>query len=184
MTAAAGQAVIEQWLEAKAAANGGDRDLTQLQEILTGTILLERQEAAQALQQAGEVRTYRHEVMDVEVAAPDPQTPDQAQVEATVMEAVDGGAGERLRLRYDMVRQDGNWLIQDITVLGSGVAAPVEPEAQSSSPDDQPDVAPAADGAPTSGAPIEPTGTPTDSDVVIPETTAPDDAAPVGSGED
>lgn len=185
ITAETGQEVIEQWLAAKAAANGSARNLNQLQAVLTGTILSERLEAAQALQQAGEVRTYRHEVMDVEVAPPNPQLPDQSQVEATVMEAVDGGSGERLRIRYEMVREDGNWLIRDIVVLGAA-----EPEPVGSGPQTEAPTAPAAsDVAPVPQAPAanEPpesnTVEPTEDEVLIPETTAPEDIESTNDGE-
>lgn len=179
MTAATGQQVIEQWLEAKSAANGSQRDFSQLQAVLTGTILSERLEAAQALQQADEARTYRHEVTAVEVAPPNPQTPDQAQVEATVVEAVDGGPGEALRLRYDMVREDDNWLIRDIIVLGAAEAAPVGGTGtQSTSPETDAPTFPEADASGDVEV-IEPV----EDEVVIPETTAPDDFESTGDGE-
>jgi hypothetical protein len=176
ITAAIGQRVIEQWLAAKAAANGPDGDLSQLQAVLTGTILAERLEAAQALQQAGEVRTYRHTVSEVEVAPPNPQLPDQTQVEATVLEAVDGAPGERLRLRYDMVREDGNWQIRDITVLGTAAPESVGADAQSE---------PSPTGASGTVAPVAPTESvaPREDEVLIPETTAPDDIESTGDGD-
>ena len=185
ITAETGQEVIEQWLAAKAAANGSARNLNQLQAVLTGTILSERLEAAQALQQAGEVRTYRHEVMDVEVAPPNPQLPDQSQVEATVMEAVDGGSGERLRIRYEMVREDGNWLIRDIVVLGAAEPEPVGSGPQTGAPTapDASDVSPAPEAPAANEPPEANTVEPTEDEVLIPETTAPEDIESTDDGE-
>ena len=181
MTAATGQQVIEQWLAAKAAANGSERDLSQLQAVLTGTILAERLEAAQSLQQAGEARTYRHNVSEVELSPPNPQLPDQAQVEATVLEAVDGAPGERLRLRYDMVREDGTWRIRDITVLGTAAPESVGTDAQSATP--QTEASGTQTEVPGTVAPVEPTEsvTPTEDEVLVPETTAPDSVESPGN---
>lgn len=133
MTQDTARSLIQSWLNAKAAASGPQQDASQLPAVLTGQILAERQEAAQI----GGVRTYRHDILDVQVAPPNPQTPNQAQAEATVVEAVDNEPPERLLVRYGFVRQDGEWRIQSIDALAAEPAVdanlstttPVTPQA-------------------------------------------------------
>ena len=148
MTAAVARGAIQGWLDAKTAASSPQQDLSQLSEVLTGSILAERQEAAQT----GGIRQYRHQLLDVQIAPPNPQTPDQAQAEAIVVEVVDNETPERLSVRYDFVRQNGRWLIQGIEALSSEPAA-AAPEVDTSS--ELPSSAPLPGAAPSS---TDPTG--------------------------
>ncbi|MBD1912159.1 IMS domain-containing protein [Leptolyngbya sp. FACHB-8] len=110
--------VLQRWLEAKAAATSPSRDTSKLATVLTGSILAERQAAAQS----SEVQEYRHRIVNVEVEEPNPQQPNQAQMIATVVEGIDDEPDEQLRVRYSLVRQGTNWLIQEIEPLGEATA--------------------------------------------------------------
>lgn len=114
MTAETARGVIQRWLEAKAAASGPSQDASKLSTVLTGSILAERQAAAQS----GGVQEYRHRIVNVEVEAPNPQQLNQAQVIATVVEGINDEPDEQLRVRYSLVRQGTNWMIQGIEPLG------------------------------------------------------------------
>lgn len=141
--------VIETWLQAKTQAMGSTHDTTQLTQILTGSILAARQGAAEEAKQSGNYEVLEHPRIEVESVQADPSDPNQTEVEAIVTErstrhedgqAVGEPNQEDLRIRYALVRQDGQWRIQDITTLGSappfeGTADAVAPITDAASPE-------------------------------------------------
>lgn len=121
----AAKQIVESWLTAKAAALGEQHDIDQLAQILIDPALSERQLLAQQMQQQGQYVQYQHTVT-VESVTVDEATPEQASVEATVTEKAevykDGGdlienSDDTVRVRYNLIQQDGQWRIQSMTVL-------------------------------------------------------------------
>jgi curved DNA-binding protein CbpA len=114
------RSVIDAWLAAKRASMGPTNDISQLSNVLTGSVLVERQGMAEDARQNGLSYSYRHSVEDVRVLPINAQTPNQAQVDAVVVEATNDEPASRLLVRYDMIRQDGTWRIQGITAQPDG----------------------------------------------------------------
>jgi len=171
MTAETARGVIQRWLEAKVAASGPQQDVDRLAAVLTGAILAERQ----AVAQSGGVQNYRHRILNVEVEAPNPQQPDQAQAIATVVEGVDGGPDEQLRVRYTLVRRGENWMIQDIEPLGPGEEVETEAIAPIAVPPDTPSEGAVTSPADEDGVPVVPRQTPLPANLDgAPEDTPPD----------
>ncbi|MBD2463886.1 DUF4101 domain-containing protein [Oscillatoria sp. FACHB-1407] len=120
------QEVVETWLQAKAAAMGRTHAADQLPQILTGTTLTAWQAQAAEAEENGVYYEYEHSVK-IESVTPNPTDTNQTQVVAEVVEAVnaysngqpDVGSSrdETLQVQYDLIRQDGQWRIQEITVL-------------------------------------------------------------------
>lgn len=120
------QQVLEAWFSAKQAAYGADHAADQLSTVLVDPILSKRQQDVQQAIQTDWYGDYQQEVLDISVNQ-NPDRPDQATIEAQVREQADfyrqGQAAPNdaydstLRVRYDLVRQDQTWKIQNMTVL-------------------------------------------------------------------
>lgn len=118
--------VIEIWLEAKSLAYGRDHNTAKLEDILVDPALSVRRQGAKAAQQNNSYWLYNHTVVVNSVANSDFDS-DQATVDAAVNEDAQyyrGGEvdefasyNENLRVQYDLVRQEGMWFIQDMTVV-------------------------------------------------------------------
>jgi hypothetical protein len=118
--------VIQIWLSSKADAFGSEHNVDKLQQILVNPALSRWQRNAQTVKNSNSYRKYQHKVEVTSVQTRD-TNPDQASVDAQVNEAVDSyrageqnkvnSSDESLRVRYDLVRRDGQWLIKDMTVL-------------------------------------------------------------------
>lgn len=124
LTEETGGQVIQTWLTAKAAALGPDRATEKLQEILTDPALSRWQQMADAMQRNNAYQRYEH-TLAVSSLATSEENPDRAQVEATVTEKAElyerdrlaNTRDDNLRVRYDLVRQDGQWRIRDWEIL-------------------------------------------------------------------
>lgn len=120
------QQVIQTWLSTKSAALGRNHQVQQLEQILVSPVLQIWRQRSEAAQQNNSYWQYKHtiEVNSVEASA---TNPDQASVDAAVNEAAQfyqGGQldqsasySENLRVRYDLVRREGQWFIRGMTVV-------------------------------------------------------------------
>ncbi|MBE9094553.1 IMS domain-containing protein [Tychonema sp. LEGE 07203] len=120
---AAGQ-IIQGWLSAKAAALGPNHAVEELKPVLTEPALSRWQLMADAQQKNNAYQRYVHKLEVIGVTT-NPTNPDRAQVEAQVAEKADvfdrdqlvSSRNENLRVRYDLIRQDGQWRIMDWQVM-------------------------------------------------------------------
>ena len=118
--------VIQNWLSTKAAAFGSEHAVDRLKQILVGPALSQWQGLAQKNKADNLYRQYKHS-LNIDSVQTSQATPNQAQVEATVNEVAqlyedgelnqDSSYNQKLRVRYGLVRQDGKWGINDMSVL-------------------------------------------------------------------
>ncbi len=118
--------VIETWLSTKKSAFGSERQIGQLSQILAEPALSRSQQSARSNQQEGTYCQYNHNVavnsVDINSA-----NPDIARIDAAVKEAAqcykEGQLNqamsydENLRVRYDVIRKEGRWFIQEMNVI-------------------------------------------------------------------
>ncbi len=117
--------VIQTWLSIKNSALGTEHQVEQLAKILVNPSLSTWQQRAEETKQSGSYWQYQHEVEVNSVNTSD-ANPDQATVDAAVKEVgsfFQNGQlsqaesyDENLRVRYDLVRQEGQWFIKDVSV--------------------------------------------------------------------
>jgi hypothetical protein len=116
--------VIETWLSVKTSALGQKHDIDGLKEILTGAVLSQWQSVAQQEQEEKRYRQYKHNVEIVAVSKKGTDK-DYVSVDAKVQEVTQfyqnsqqkKSSNENLRVRYDLVRKEGKWLIQRMSVI-------------------------------------------------------------------
>lgn len=127
LTLDSAQKVIEAWFAAKAAAMGETHAADQLATILTEPALSQWKERAAQVKADGGYLKYEHANLKVLGVDATPDSPNQAKIEATVSEKIESvgkgqtGSGtsqpaDNLKVRYSLVRQNGNWLIQSMEV--------------------------------------------------------------------
>ncbi|MEG4342173.1 IMS domain-containing protein [Microcoleus sp. A003_D6] len=120
---AAGQ-IVQSWLSAKAAALGPNHAVEELKQVLTEPALSRWQLMADAQKRNNAHQRYVHKLQVKGVTA-NPTNPDRAEVEAQVAEKAEvfdadrlvTSRNENLRVRYDLIRQDGEWRIMDWQVM-------------------------------------------------------------------
>ena len=103
---------------------GKDYQIDQLKEILVEPALTRWMPMAEAQQRNNVYQTYDH-TLQVSSVRTNETNPDQAQVEAEVTEKAQvfergqptTARDDTLRVRYDLVRIDGQWRIRDWEVL-------------------------------------------------------------------
>ena len=120
--------VIKLWLSTKSLALGSNHDIGSLENILVGSALSQWQAIAQQDKKRNRYRQYEHQITDVKIdrSADDKN---QVAVEASVIEVAnfyDNGQmnqqksyNETLRVRYDLIKKDGKWLIQSMSLLNT-----------------------------------------------------------------
>jgi hypothetical protein len=121
--------VIEDWLAVKRSALGKEHQVDGLTGILVEPLLTQWQRRAAAAVQENWYWEYEHSV-SVDAVTPDDPTVDQLQVTATVQEQArlfeyeventSASYSDNLTMRYDLVRQEGKWYIQNMGKLASG----------------------------------------------------------------
>jgi curved DNA-binding protein CbpA len=124
LTNATAEEIIRSWLSTKATALGPNHDVESLQRILTGSALSQWRLIAQQDQKDNRYRTYEHS-LKVESIDKIESNPDHAVVEATVKEATQyyqygqmkKSSDESLRVRYDLMRREGVWRIQGMSIV-------------------------------------------------------------------
>ncbi|NEP09986.1 MAG: DUF4101 domain-containing protein [Symploca sp. SIO2C1] len=117
--------VIQNWLSIKSNALGTEHQIEQLAQILVNPTLSTWQQRAEETKQSGSYWQYKHEVEVNSVNTSD-ANPDQARVDAAVKEVgsfFQNGQlsqaesyDDNLRVRYDLVRKEGQWFIKDVSV--------------------------------------------------------------------
>lgn len=118
--------VVQTWLSTKAGAFGKDYNSEKLKEILVNPALSRWERQASSAKANGSYWDYKHRV-EVKEVNTNTEKPDVATVDAQVTENAkfyQGGQlnrnqsyDEDLRVRYDLVRQNGQWLIKDMRVV-------------------------------------------------------------------
>ncbi|MCC3530111.1 MAG: DUF4101 domain-containing protein [Microcoleus sp. PH2017_22_RUC_O_B] len=124
MTEEAAKQIVQDWLSAKAAALGPNHAVEELQKVLTEPALSRWQLMADAQQKNNAHQRYVHK-LEVKGVKANPTNPDRAEVEAQVSEKAETfdadrlvtSRDENLRIRYDLIRQDGQWRIMDWQVM-------------------------------------------------------------------
>lgn len=116
--------VVKNWLTVKTAAMGETHAVDQLPKALVGSALSQWQTWADQEKVGNSYLKYEHPDVAVDSVEMSPDNPDQAIVEAKVVEKkevyVDGKLDQAtsspasLQIRYTLVRQNGQWLIQAI----------------------------------------------------------------------
>ncbi|MFM2063642.1 MAG: hypothetical protein RLZZ507_3313 [Cyanobacteriota bacterium] len=126
LTTAIAQEVVKNWLSTKAAALGPEHEIERLDEILTGSVVAQWRSIVKQDIAERRYRKYEHDVK-VEFVNQKDTTSDNAVVEATVKEVTyfyeqgqsKNSSQDRLRVRYDLIRKQGSWRIQGMTVVKS-----------------------------------------------------------------
>ena len=124
MTEEAARDLVQSWLSAKAAALGPNHAVEELKQVLTEPALSRWQLMAEAQQRNNAHQRYVHK-LQVNGVTTNPTNPDRAQVEAQVAEKAEvfdrdqpvSSRNENLRVRYDLIRQEGEWRIMDWQVI-------------------------------------------------------------------
>ncbi|MEM7592761.1 MAG: IMS domain-containing protein [Cyanobacteria bacterium P01_A01_bin.83] len=120
------QQVIQTWLQSKSAAFGQEHQIDQLNQILAEPLLTTWRERAKVYQQENLYREYEHKIT-MRSAKINPQDRNQATVEAEVQEVAkhyqsgqldqSQSYDDNLLVRYQLVRQQGKWLINQAEVV-------------------------------------------------------------------
>jgi curved DNA-binding protein CbpA len=117
---------IEEWLKIKAKAMGKDHQIDALEKILVEPVLSKWRQRAETAKKNNSYGEYKHAVT-VKSVKTTKANPDRATVEAAVNEVAQLYKGDRLDrsssysqqllVKYELVRQAGNWHIQQIEVV-------------------------------------------------------------------
>ena len=125
-TEAVAEQVIRSWFERKSEALGSNHEIERLAQILVNPALARWEAIARSARRNNWHRKFEHSIENnsIQIRSADP---DRAKVEAQVREVAEHYRGERLvrresynsnlRVQYDLVRQNGQWFIRDMTVL-------------------------------------------------------------------
>ncbi|MEG3989526.1 IMS domain-containing protein [Microcoleus sp. S28C3] len=124
ITEESAEQIVQGWLSAKAAALGPNHTVEELKQVLTEPALSRWQLMADAQERNNAHQRYVHK-LQVNGVKTNPTNPDRAQVEAQVAEKAEvfdrdqlvSSRNENLRVRYDLIRQDGQWRIMDWQVI-------------------------------------------------------------------
>jgi hypothetical protein len=118
--------IVQTWLAIKGQALGPEYQINQFEQILAEPVLTTWQQLATDMRERNIYREYEHTV-EVERVITDSNDPDFASVEAAVRESARSfrngqedpadSYDENLRVRYDLVRQGDQWLIQNMQVI-------------------------------------------------------------------
>lgn len=113
---------INRWLEAKREALGPDHNVSSLETALTDPALTQWRRRAEAAERENWYWEYEH-TLEVQSVEPNDPTADALQATVTVTEAgqyfelgvenTEASYNDTLTMRYDLVRQDGEWLVKD-----------------------------------------------------------------------
>ena len=125
LTEETAQQVIQSWLDIKKLALGSNHQIEQLNKILINPSLSIRRREAETAKQNNNYWQYEHQVKVTSVQT-DAANPNQAKVEAAVKEAAKfyqsgqvnqaQSYSDNLQVRYDLVRQRGQWFIKNMAV--------------------------------------------------------------------
>ncbi|MBE9000256.1 DUF4101 domain-containing protein [Nostoc sp. LEGE 12447] len=124
LTSAEAEKVIYTWLSTKAAALGSNHEINNLEQILTGSALSQWRLIAQQNRLDNRYRKFDHS-LKIEAVEKIGLFADRAAVEATVNEVTQlyengqfkNSSNDKLRVRYDLIRERGKWRIQSTSVV-------------------------------------------------------------------
>ncbi|MEJ6483574.1 IMS domain-containing protein [Nostoc punctiforme UO1] len=124
LTSAEAEKVIYTWLSTKAAALGSNHEINNLEQILTGSALSQWRLIAQQNRLDNRYRKFDHS-LKIESVEKIGLFADRAAVEATVKEVTQlyennqfkNSSNDKLRVRYDLIRERGKWRIQSTSVV-------------------------------------------------------------------
>jgi hypothetical protein len=124
LTNATAEEVIRTWFSTKAAALGPNHEISNLEQILTGSALSQWRLIAQQYRSDNRYGKYDHSLKIESVEKID-LFADRAAVEATVKEVAQfyengqfkRSSNDNLRVRYDLIREQGKWRIQSTSVV-------------------------------------------------------------------
>ncbi|MEH2191525.1 MAG: IMS domain-containing protein [Nostoc sp.] len=116
--------VINTWLSTKATALGPNHEINNLEQILTGSALSQWRLIAQQNRSDNRYRKYEHS-FKIESVEKIGLFANRAAVEATVKEVTQlyengqfkNSSNDNLRVRYDLIREQGKWHIQSTSVV-------------------------------------------------------------------
>lgn len=123
LTTANAPALVEAWLAAKSAALGESHDTSQLDKILVDPALSEQQARAEEIKTSNSYWKYDHSNLQIISVETSQDNPDQAMLEASLSEKGDlytdgkldksSSYDSSVKVRYSLLRQDGQWHIRD-----------------------------------------------------------------------
>ncbi len=126
LTEVTAKEVIRVWLSTKALALGSNHDVSSLENVLVGPALSQWRVIAQQDKKRDRYRLYQHQITDIKVDE-NTNEKNQVAVEASVNEVANfyergqinqqRSYNETLRVRYDLIKQDGKWRIQSMSVV-------------------------------------------------------------------
>ncbi|MBE9214931.1 DUF4101 domain-containing protein [Plectonema cf. radiosum LEGE 06105] len=126
LTKSSAEAIVNTWLSTKKTALGPNHEIESLNNILVGTSLASWQIVARQDKANNRYRTFEHSVK-IESVDTVPNNQNQAAIEAIVSEQANfyengqvneqKSYNETLRVRYMVVKIDGNWRIKDMSVV-------------------------------------------------------------------
>ncbi|QHG16565.1 IMS domain-containing protein [Nostoc sp. ATCC 53789] len=124
LTNAEAEQVINTWLSTKATALGPNHEINNLEQILTGSALSQWRLIAQQNRLDNRYRKFDHS-LKIESVEKIGLFADRAAVEATVNEVTQlyengqfkNSSNDKLRVRYDLIRERGKWRIQSTSVV-------------------------------------------------------------------
>ena len=127
LTERSAQEVIQSWLTAKAAALGQKHDTEKLEQVLIDPKLSYWKSQAQVVSRDKSYIVYKHGDVKVSKVDPSKEKLDQAKVTAEVSEVREeydesgklrnSASDQDLKIRYSLLRKEGEWRIQDWEVL-------------------------------------------------------------------
>jgi hypothetical protein len=122
------QQVVQKWLDAKSQAFGNQHQVDSLKAILSEPLLSQWRDRAVKYQQTSSYRKYQH-TLEIRSVTQDKQNQNKAAIEAQVREIAQHYQGtqldqnqsydDNLLVRYELIRQGQQWLIQKIAVVKS-----------------------------------------------------------------
>ncbi|MEH1864476.1 MAG: IMS domain-containing protein [Nostoc sp.] len=124
LTSAEAEKVIQTWLSTKAEALGQNHEINNLEQILTGSALSQWRLIAQQNRLDNRYRKFDHS-LKIESVERIGLFADRAAVEAMVNEVTQlyengqfkNSSNDKLRVRYDLIRERGKWRIQSTSVV-------------------------------------------------------------------
>jgi hypothetical protein len=118
--------LVQDWLGAKEKATGSRYEINEFNKVLAEPLLSRWRSRTQQLQRSNAYRRYEH-TLAIESVQTNPQNPNQAIIKARVKEkyqyyqngvlSPSQSYDDDLIVRYDLIKQNNQWLIKDITVL-------------------------------------------------------------------
>lgn len=126
LTKESAQEVIQEWLLTKALAFSSRHQADELKQILVEPALSQWQQRVESDRISNRYRQFKHE-LTIDTVETDAAKRDRAQVIATVNEVAQVYAGDRLdedmsydeklQVRYNLVRQNNQWRIEEMAVI-------------------------------------------------------------------